>query len=144
MVACNQQLLHSPTYIHTYVHLYVRYIVSCACLYFCKLSARLYASLEISFIHLYVQQVLINGDESKQPKKSKQEVCLCVCEGGGGGAQHLTHCVVNSVCPCMAASVESGQFPIDCLCVPCTHTYTYVRTRNGKLSRFKIGWLLGL
>ena len=60
-----------------------------------------------------------------QRKANKR--CVCVC-GWVGGAQHLTHCVVDSVCSCMAASVESGQFPIDCLCVPCTHTYVYVRT----------------
>ena len=147
LLAINNFYIHLYTYVRTYICTSVCTVYSIMCMFvpmfvfLYKLSARLYISLEIC-IHLYVQQVLTNGDESKEPKKSKQEVCLCVCEGGG--AQHLIHCVVDSMCPCMAASVESGQFPIDCLCVPLTHTYTYVRTRNGKISRFKTGWLLGL
>ena len=87
MVACNQQLLPSPTY----VHLYVQYIL-CTYVCLCNLTTRLYTSLEISCIHLYVQEVVTNGDEIKEPKTSKQEVCLCVCWRGGGGVrvQHLT------------------------------------------------------
>ena len=41
--------------------------------------SRINIKLDFStFVDTYVQEPVTNGDEMKKPKRSKQEVCLCV------------------------------------------------------------------
>ena len=145
LLAINNFYVHSPTYIRMYICTYlctVYYYRACLylCLYFCNYQPDCMHDWKSPvFACMYSRSSLMGMRVRSQRKANKR----CVCVWVGGGAQH-SYRVVNCACPCMAASVESRQFPIDCLCVPCTHTCTYVHTGNGKISRFKTGWLLGL